>query len=62
MAAIFITLSCHWSPLAGQSDAIRHQELVDLLELGSEQTIERTVEVDMSAFSLTPLSHARAQQ
>jgi hypothetical protein len=63
MAAIFITFSCcHRRQLAGHPHAIRHQDLVDLLQFGDKQTIERIVEAHIPAFSGPPLSHARARQ
>jgi hypothetical protein len=62
MAAIFIALSCQQRPLAGQPHAIRHQDLVDLLQLGDKQTVERIIETDIPALPRSPLSHARAQR
>jgi hypothetical protein len=62
MAAIFIALSCYRHPLAGQPHASRHQDLVNLLQLGDKQTVERIIEADIPAFSWPPLSHARERR
>jgi hypothetical protein len=57
MAAVFITRSDQLAAIADNPNPVGDKDLIDLLELGDEQTVKPVFETDITL--VRPLSHVR---